>query len=414
MRSASPSSSLSRNFIRQIDATPQCRTVGFDSYTSARKALQTGEINALFVIPDGMYADVLSGRQPVLTIYANSLYFVGGALAYKDLMAMANDKLKWQQTADLNIGLDLQLFNNFNLVIDVYRSKTKDALLAMTLPTSTGFSSYQENLGNVENRGFDATMNWRFFHTNDSWASLNFSVGHNVNKITEINEALRSFNEEQEADQAENETTAPIIRYEEGQSMTAIWAVQSLGIDPATGEELFLKKDGKTTTYDWSSDDYIVAGDSNPKYHGNFGLSGEYKGIGLTCSFSYKLGGDYYNQTLVDRVENVDIANNVDRRVLSDTWQQAGDVAKFKRITSSPTTTYPTTRFVEKNNELQFASFSCYYDFKYQSWLQKIKLERLKLSFYMNDLFRVSTVKTERGLDYPYARSFSFQLSATF
>ena len=83
-------SSLSRNFIRQIDATPQCRTVGFDSYTSARKALQTGEINALFVIPDGMYADVLSGRQPVLTIYANSLYFVGGALAYKDLMAMAN------------------------------------------------------------------------------------------------------------------------------------------------------------------------------------------------------------------------------------------------------------------------------------------------------------------------------------
>ena len=330
------------------------------------------------------------------------------------LMAMANDKLKWQQTADLNIGLDLQLFNNFNLVIDVYRSKTKDALLAMTLPTSTGFSSYQENLGNVENRGFDATMNWRFFHTNDSWASLNFSVGHNVNKITEINDALRSFNEEQEADQAENKNTAPIIRYEEGQSMTAIWAVKSLGIDPTTGQELFLKKDGKTTTYTWSADDYIVGGDSNPKYHGNFGLSGEYKGIGLTCSFSYKLGGDYYNQTLVDRVENVNIANNVDRRVLSDTWQKAGDVAKFKHIGSTPSTTYATTRFIEKNNELQFASFSCYYDFKYQSWLQKIKLERLKLSFYMNDLFRVSTVKTERGLDYPYARSFSFQLSATF
>ena len=361
----------------------------------------------------------LTGNQNFNPYQAKATYNFYSDVVYDNivgayLMAMANDKLKWQQTADLNIGLDLQLFNNFNLVIDVYRSKTKDALLAMTLPTSTGFSSYQENLGNVENRGFDATMNWRFFHTNDSWASLNFSVGHNVNKITEINEALRSFNEEQEADQAENETTAPIIRYEEGQSMTAIWAVQSLGIDPATGEELFLKKDGKTTTYDWSSDDYIVAGDSNPKYHGNFGLSGEYKGIGLTCSFSYKLGGDYYNQTLVDRVENVDIANNVDRRVLSDTWQQAGDVAKFKRITSSPTTTYPTTRFVEKNNELQFASFSCYYDFKYQSWLQKIKLERLKLSFYMNDLFRVSTVKTERGLDYPYARSFSFQLSATF
>ena len=55
-------------------------------------------------------------------------------------------------------------------------------------------------------------------------------------------------------DQAENSTTSPIIRYEEGQSMTAIWAVKSLGIDPATGEEIFLKKDGVTTTYDWSAD----------------------------------------------------------------------------------------------------------------------------------------------------------------
>ena len=157
-----------------------------------------------------------------------------------------------------------------------------------------------------------------------------------------------------------------------------------------------------------------MAGDSNPKYHGNFGLNGEYKGIGLSCSFSYKLGGDYYNQTLVDRVENVDIADNVDRRVLKDTWQGVGDVATFKRITSSPSTTYATTRFVERNNELQFASFTCYYDFKYQSWLEKLKLERLKLSFYMSDIFRISTVKTERGLDYPYARTFSFSLSATF
>lgn len=361
----------------------------------------------------------LTGNQNFNPYQAKATYNFYSDVVYDNivgayLMAMANDQLKWQQTADLNIGLDLQLFNNFNLVIDVYRSKTKDALLAMTLPTSTGFSSYQENLGNVENKGFDATLSWRFFRTSDSWASLNFTVGHNVNKVTEINEALRSYNEEQENDQAENSTTSPIIRYEEGQSMTAIWAVKSLGIDPATGEEIFLKKDGVTTTYDWSADDYIVAGDSNPKYHGNFGLSGEYKGFGLTCSFSYELGGDYYNQTLVDRVENVNIANNVDHRVLSDTWQQVGDVAKFKHISDSPTTTYPTTRFIEKYNELQFASLSCYYDFKYVSWLHKLRMERLKISFYMNDLFHISTVKTERGLSYPYARSFSLSLSATF
>ena len=83
-------SSLSRNFIRQLDATELGRTVRFGSYTQAREALQTGKINALIVIPEGMYDDVLSYRQPVLTFYVNSLYFVGGALAYKDVLTMAN------------------------------------------------------------------------------------------------------------------------------------------------------------------------------------------------------------------------------------------------------------------------------------------------------------------------------------
>ncbi len=86
----SDNSSLSRNIIRQIDATELGETIGFDTYTQARKALQTGEINAFLVIPEGFYEDVLSGRQPVLTFYVNSLYFVGGALAYKNVLSMVN------------------------------------------------------------------------------------------------------------------------------------------------------------------------------------------------------------------------------------------------------------------------------------------------------------------------------------
>ncbi len=329
------------------------------------------------------------------------------------LMAMANDELKWQQTTDLNIGLDMQLFRVLNVRLDVYQSKTKDALLDLTLPTSTGFSSYKENLGNVENLGFDATVNWKIYSKGTDFFSVNATIGHNKNKVVKINEALRSFNKSQEDEVVEKNITSPIIRYEEGQSMSAIWVVPSLGIDPATGRELFIKKDG-TTTYDWSQDDYVVGGDSNPKYHGNFGCSGEYKGIGLTCSFSYRWGGDFYNQTVVNRVENVNIANNVDRRVLHDTWNNVGDIATYKKINRTANTTRMTSRFVERNNELQLASVSCYYDFKYQNWLKKIKMERLRLSFYMNDLFRISTIKTERGTDYPYARSFSFSLTGTF
>ena len=365
----------------------------------------------------------LTGNQNFNPYQAKATYTYYSDIVYDNitgayLMAMANDKLKWQQTADLNVGFDMQLFHALNLRLDVYQSKTKDALLDMTLPTSSGFSSYKENLGNVENVGFDATLSLRLYQKGSDFFSLNASVGHNKNKVVKISDALKAYNDQAESDAMDSEsgnaTNLPVIRYEEGQSMTAIWAVRSLGIDPATGQEIFLKKDGVTTTYDYDTDDKAVVGDSNPKYHGNFGFNGEYKGFGASCSFSYRFGGDYYNQTLVNRVENVDIAYNVDRRVLNNTWNTIGDIATFKKIGTTATTTYPTSRFVEKNNELRFASFSCYYDFKYMSWLKKSKVERLKLSFYMNDIFRVSTVKTERGTDYPYARNFSFSLTATF
>lgn len=83
-------SSLSRNFVRQLDATQLGKTIPYETYAEARQALQQGKINAFCVLPENMYDDVLSNRQPKLTFYVNSLYFVGGALAYKDLMTMAN------------------------------------------------------------------------------------------------------------------------------------------------------------------------------------------------------------------------------------------------------------------------------------------------------------------------------------
>ena len=351
----------------------------------------------------------LTGNQNFSPYQAKATYKFYDNISGAYLMGMPNPNLKWQQTGDFTVGLDLGISKKLNLRFDYYNSRTRDALIAMSIPASTGFTTYMENLGNVQNRGIEATANWRLYQSGQSYMSLTGSIAHNVNKVTDISDALSTFNREQDAEK----TTSPIIRYEEGQSMTAIWAVQSLGIDPATGREMFMKKDG-TTTYDYTTDDYIIAGDSNPKVHGTFGFNGEYKGIGLSLLFSYQLGGDLYNQTLVDRVENVNIANNVDRRVFSDTWNNPGDLALYKHISSTPTTTYASTRFVQRDNMLDLTSVSAYYDFKYCSWLQRIRLERLRLTFYMNDVFHLSTVKAERGINYPYARSFSFSLTATF
>lgn len=342
------------------------------------------------------------------SFFTNQLYDnISGAY----LLALSNDKLRWQTTNEINTGFDLRLKAGLNLRFDYYISNTDNLLVDFSLPPSTGFASYKENLGEVQNKGFDATMSWQFYRNANKHAffTLNASIAHNTNILRNISDALKQSNEAQ--DSRTDDLTTPLTRYAEGQSLSVIWAVESLGIDPVTGRELFRTKDGGTT-YEWRTEDQIVAGDTNPKFRGNFGLNMEYQGFGLNFSMAYRFGEDYYNSTLVSRVENVNIANNVDRRVLTGTWQNVGDIAAFKRISSTPTTTRPTTRFVERKNELTMTTLNFYYDFKWLP-LEKVNLDRLKLGFYVNNLFTVSTVKTERGTSYPFARTFSFSLQFT-
>ena len=339
------------------------------------------------------------------------------------LMALANDNLKWQRQLDRSVGVDFTLFNRFSGRVDFYSDRTDNLLTDVTLAPSSGFSSYKENLGITDNTGIEASLNYRVLSHAASRTSLNIFAGisHNKNKIAKISNALKAYNEEQDAlkeDYAGTEDSKAAqrkvsTRYEEGQSMTAIWAVRSAGIDPVTGKEVFIKKDG-TTTYEWSADDQVVCGDATPKIQGNIGLSARWKNIDLNVAFTYKLGGQTYNSTLVDKVENVDVNNwNVDNRVLTERWNTPGIPANFKAI-GDYSTTKPTSRFVEDYNELAFSAISISYDFSNMKLIKRSPIDYLKLTGTMNDIGWLSNVKKEFGLSYPRARVFSFTLSARF
>ena len=194
--------------------------------------------------------------------------------------------------------------------------------------------------------------------------------------------------------------------------MNAIWAVPSLGIDPQNGKEIFVKKDG-SVTYDYDISDQVVCGDTQPKYNGNFGVNGEINGWGFNVSASFRWGGQIYNSTLVDKVENASLQYNVDRRVYSDRWQKPGDMALYKSI-SDQSVTYPTSRFVQDYSLFTMASITLHYDFRNCKFVRNSFLERLKVCAYTNDLFTISSVKTERGTTYPFARTFSLSAQVTF
>ncbi len=83
-------SSVSRMFARHLDATQLGKTVRFDTFPEARLAMQKGEIYAVCILPKGMYSDIGSFRRPTFTYYINGMYFLGGSLAYKDLLTIIN------------------------------------------------------------------------------------------------------------------------------------------------------------------------------------------------------------------------------------------------------------------------------------------------------------------------------------
>ena len=336
-----------------------------------------------------------------------------------DLIALPNPHLQWQQVQDNNIGVDLTVFNRLSIRFDYYIRDTKNLLSDMIIAPSNGFDTYKENIGESRNKGFQLAASLRVYERPESRTNVNVfvNVARNTNRIRKVSNSLIQLNKEADDDKGDvttgnNDSRKPATRFEPGQSMTAIWVVPSLGIDPANGKEIYVKKDG-SLTYDWSAADYIVGGDSNPEYNGTFGANVQHRGLSANFAFTFRYGGQQYNTTLVNRVENADFNYNVDIRALEQRWRQPGDKTLYKDI-ADKTDTRPSSRFVQDLHELLFSSVSLGYDFSQSRWFRKVNMNRIYLAMNLNDLARISSVKTERGLDYPFARTISTSLSITF
>ncbi|MGN6509522.1 MAG: TonB-dependent receptor domain-containing protein [Chitinophaga sp.] len=326
------------------------------------------------------------------------------------LMGLGNESLKWQQKMNYDVGLEGELFNRrFNFVADYYIETTNGLISSVDLPASSGFSNYIENIGKLENRGIE--LKATAFLVRNVRKGLTWSVSgalvHNVNRIVQISQALKTAQKS-----AENEKGAvPGILYKEGYSSNTIWVVPSLGIDPSTGKEMYLDKDGQPT-YTWSSLDLRASGISEPAYFGNFSTMLRYRNFSMNLSFGYRFGGQLYNQTLIEKVENADYDYNVDARVYESRWQKPGDIAAFKGLlVTAPTNR--TSRFVQDEKTLTMQNANFQYDVK-SAFAKRLKMEALSFSLNMADVFYLSTVRRERGTTYPFSRQLSLTVNALF
>ncbi|WP_270581377.1 SusC/RagA family TonB-linked outer membrane protein [Butyricimonas virosa] len=318
-----------------------------------------------------------------------------------------NNDLDWQKTIDQNYGIDLAFLNNrLKVTVDYFYKNTDPLLVYVQTPTSTGTSTVPMNLGKQVSQGLTATLNYMILQReNMSW-NFNFNARHITYEYRNIGTALDKFNQENRS--------SNLVRYYDGGSPSDLWAVRSAGIDPASGREIFIKKDG-TQTFEHDYADEVVVGNSDPKVEGVIGTSFYYKGFSASVNLRYRLGGQIFMSTLYDKVENISenaLQYNQDKRALYDRWQKPGDVSKYKSISLTDATPM-SSRFIADENTLSGESISFGYETQ-AKWLHRIGASSMTIRGYMNDIFRISTVKNERGLDYPFARTVAFSLGLTF
>ena len=342
--------------------------------------------------------------------YNNRINYIVGAGSVP--LAIGNPELKWERTLSKNVGLDLTLFKNrWDLTLDAYQKTTDNLLLDVSLAPSIGAVTARQNVGEVENNGIEFQTRVVPIQTKDLQWSLSLNYSYNRNKVKKVSDALKALNQKNLGVDSLNRGTTPLPLYEEGESLTALKVVPSAGIDPATGKEIFIKRDG-TYTFTYDPNDRRVFGDTSPWAYGSLTSYLMYKGFSLNANFGYSLGATVYNSTLASRVEGTTPKQNADRRVLESRWKQAGDVTRYRDIASTESP-YQTSRFIQKEYYFTLRSLSLAYETE-ATWVKKLHMRRARVELLANDLFYLSTVKRERGLDYPFARSVEMSLRLSF
>jgi TonB-linked SusC/RagA family outer membrane protein len=233
---------------------------------------------------------------------------------------LPNPDLKWESTAQFNVGVDMAFAKGrVSLSADWYQKKTRDLLLQRPITATSGFTSVFDNVGNVINRGLElglTTVNVDSRKADGFRWTTTLNLAFNRNKVTAL------FN-----DQPFSDGIRSLNRVAVGQPIGAFYTLQFLGVDPATGDAIYKDMNGDESI---NSDDLTIVGSPHPDYTGGLTSTFTWKGFDLTGFLTFSQGNDVFNAMRIFSDAGGWFLDNQFRDVL-DRWQQAGDVTDTPR-----------------------------------------------------------------------------------
>ena len=392
----------------------------------------------------------------------NSAYVVGTTLGNKDL--------KWETLHATNIGLDISLFNSrVNLTAEWYNNQISDLLMNCVIPSSTGYSSQYQNVGEMRNRGWEITLNTVNINTKNFRWTTDLNLAFNSSKVL----ALEGVEDHKTFAAGSNRSGTLTYYAVVGEALGDMYGYVYDGIyttdDFTQGEDgSFILRDGVVKPFDgtpqpgdikFAADNeagdqftrqYVKIGNGTPDCIGGFNNTFSFYGFDLSVFMKFSIGNDVYNATKHSMspyalYQNVpaEFGNNYYRLVDPATGKKATTLARLKELnpneslrkwslntTNSSYITYPSSYYVEDGSYLRIAQLTLGYTFP-KKWLQKIMISNARVYFTANNLATITgysgydpevssandNVVCTPGYDsstYPRSRSYVVGLNLTF
>lgn len=269
--------------------------------------------------------------QGEFVVGANYLDFSGAAPT-----VMPNEALTWETTTQYNAGLDLAfLADKITFTTDFYVKKTDDLLYNVPIPTTTGFSSFTQNIGSIQNRGIEFLLTTKNISREVfSWGT-NFNLSLNRNKVLSLPDELLTNGYIQNGSYHILQEGLPIgVFY--GWRFDGVYASDADNVNAVThGASGPVFKGGDPIWYDVNGDHIInpddrqIIGKAEPKFFGGFGNDFTYKNFSLNVFFQFSYGGDIYSSINQER-NSIVRYNNLSTDALHR-WREQGDVTDYPR-----------------------------------------------------------------------------------
>jgi len=267
--------------------------------------------------------------------------------------SVGNDNLTWEQNKPFDVGVEFGVLNNRLIVeADYYLRKTDNLLLNEPLSPTSGFLGYSNNVGAMENKGVEVTINAVPVKTKDFNWTVSLNAAWNKNEVTKLREGVE-------------EIIGDPFTLKVGEDVQSYFIRQWAGADPANGDPLWYKDGSKTeTTNNFAEAGRVIFGSASPKGFGGFNTVFTYKFITLDAQINYQYGNKIFNQwDFLTISDGAFLGLNHNKKALQR-WQNPGDITDVPKFVYANATSSNnnSTRYLYKGDFIRLRNVLLAFD----------------------------------------------------